>query len=152
MNGTLLFGIGNCGRGDDGLGWAFLDRLKRVSGGNSAQLEYRYQLNVEDAAMIRRAERVIFIDACRGFLPGGFQWTDCAPAADFEFTSHVLAPSSVLHICLELYGRAPPAELLLIQGECWDLGARMSGAAHRRLDDALKSFSLHPLGEPCSVH
>ena len=28
MQGTVIFGIGNEGRSDDGLGWAFLDRLQ----------------------------------------------------------------------------------------------------------------------------
>ena len=28
----LVFGIGNCGRGDDGLGWAFLDRIRHEEG------------------------------------------------------------------------------------------------------------------------
>jgi len=67
---TLLFGIGNSGRSDDGLGWSFLDRIKQETD-FAGQFEYRYQLQVEDAALVRDAERVIFIDSYKGELPGG---------------------------------------------------------------------------------
>lgn len=138
----LLFGIGNCGRGDDGLGWAFLDRLQQGTA-FPGQVEYRYQLQVEDAALVSRAERVIFIDSFKGNLPAGFQWMPCEPSKNFEFTSHVLAPSAVMYLCQDLYGQQPPADLLLIQGDCWDLQTRMSAAAQSRLEMALASFSSH---------
>lgn len=151
MSGVLLFGIGNCGRSDDGLGWAFLDRIQ-LQADFTGQIEYRYQLQVEDAAMVSRADRVIFVDSYQGALPGGFHWAPCNPSREFEFTSHVLAPSAVMYLCQDLYGRVPPAELLLIQGDCWDLDTHMSDAAHQRLEYALESFSLHLQQRPPSVH
>lgn len=151
MSGILLFGIGNCGRSDDGLGWAFLDRVQQQAE-FPGQVEYRYQLQVEDAAMVSRAERVIFVDSYQGALPGGFQWTPCNPSRDFEFTSHVLAPSAVMYLCQDLYGKVPPAELLLIQGDSWDLDTSMSVAAQQRLEKALESFSFHLQQKPPSVH
>mgnify|MGYP001813786768 FL=1 len=151
MSGILLFGIGNCGRSDDGLGWAFLDRIQQQTE-FPGQVEYRYQLQVEDAAMVSRADRVIFVDSYQGALPGGFQWAPCNPSREFEFTSHVLAPSAVMYLCQDLYGRVPPAELLLIQGDCWDLDTRMSVTAQQRLENALESFSFHLQQRPASVH
>ncbi len=136
---TLLFGIGNSGRGDDGLGWAFLDRIQQEAE-FPGQIEYRYQLQVEDAALISRAERVIFIDSYQGELPGGFQWKPCKAAKDFEFTSHVLPPGAVVHYCRDLYGKAPRADLLMIQGSSWGLRIGMSPAAERHLDRALQFF------------
>ena len=44
----LIIGIGNSSRGDDGLGWAFLDTISQMQP-LPGQLEYRYQLVVEDA-------------------------------------------------------------------------------------------------------
>ena len=151
MSGILLFGIGNCGRSDDGLGWAFLDRIQ-LEAEFSGLVEYRYQLQVEDAAMASRADRVIFVDSYQGALPGGFQWAPCNPSREFEFTSHVLAPSAVMYLCQDLYGKVPPAELLLIQGDCWDLDTSMSDAAQLRLENALETFSLHLQHQPPSVH
>ena len=136
---TLLVGIGNSGRSDDGLGWAFLDRIQQEEtfGG---QVEYRYQLQVEDAALIRNREHVIFIDSYRGELANGFQLTRCEPLSEFAFTTHVLPPGAVLSLCQDLYGRVPRADVLMIQGTRWDLHIGMSPEAERRLDEALKFF------------
>ena len=38
----LIIGIGNSGRRDDGLGWAFLEALEDL-GLDSNQMHYRYQ-------------------------------------------------------------------------------------------------------------
>lgn len=136
---TLLFGIGNAGRGDDGLGWAFLDRLRRETS-FSGRFEYRYQLQIEDAALASRAGRIVFVDACARDLPGGFRWRPCTPSPGFEFTTHALPPQAILQLCQELYGRTPCADLLEIQGHCWELGAGLSPDAERTLDQALRFF------------
>ena len=136
---TILFGIGNSGRSDDGLGWAFLDRIQQDSGFRG-RIEYRYQLHVEDAALISRAEHVIFVDSYKGELPDGFQWEPCRPSGDFEFTTHVLPPRAVMYICEDLYGKSPRADVLMIQGSSWDLRIGMSPEAEFHLDRALRFF------------
>jgi hydrogenase maturation protease len=136
---TLLFGIGNSGRSDDGLGWAFLDQIQQDPG-FACRIEYRYQLQVEDAALTSSAERVIFIDSHKGNLPGGFAWKPCKPANDFEFTSHVLPPRAVMYFCQDLYGKTPRADLLMIQGSSWDLRIGMSPEAEQHLEKALRFF------------
>jgi hydrogenase maturation protease len=139
---TLLVGIGNSGRSDDGLGWAFLDRIQQETA-FGGRLEYRYQLQVEDAALISDVEQVIFIDSYRGDLPNGFQLTSCEPSREFAFTSHVLAPEAVLFLCRNLYGKAPRAGALMIQGSSWDLRTDMSAEAERHLECALQFFKSH---------
>ncbi len=136
---ALVIGIGNCGRADDGLGWAFLDRLGSISEFRGA-VEYRYQLQVEDAALIATAEQVVFVDAHRGALPGGVRRETCTPAADFQFSTHALPPRAVLSLCRDLYPRTPPAQLLMIQGERWDLETGLSSTAETHLDRALDRF------------
>lgn len=144
---TFLIGIGNSGRRDDGLGWAFLERAENA-GTFNGRVEYRYQLQVEDAALIRDARRVIFVDACREPLDGGFRLTRCMPSREFEYTSHVLPPQAVLQICLDLYGSAPPAELLLIQGEDWGLGLGLSHPARENLGRAVDFIRTEVSGQP----
>ena len=139
---TLLFGLGNSGRSDDGLAWAFLDQIQK-DGDFPGQLEYRYQLQVEDAALVSQVDHVIFIDSYKGELAGGFQWKPCNPAKDFEFTSHVLPPRAVMHYCLELYGKTPRADLLMIQGVCWDLQIGLSAQAKQNLESALRFYQGH---------
>lgn len=133
---TLFFGIGNSGRSDDGLGWAFLERLQQLDG-FIGQAEFRYQLAVEDAALVARADRVVFIDAYRGQLADGFRWQRCTASENFEFTTHVLPPRAVMHYCSDLYGKAPRADLLMIQGVCWDLAQGLSARGLRNLGHAL---------------
>ena len=145
--GTLVFGIGNSGRSDDGLGWAFLDRLQKETA-LGGQLEYRYQLQVEDAALISGVDRVIFIDSYRGDLPNGFQWTPCEPMKEFAFTTHVLPPGAVLSLCRDLYGKSPRADTLMVQGACWDLQIGMSPEAERHLENALQFFRSYWRGMP----
>jgi len=135
----LLFGIGNSGRSDDGLGWAFLDRIAQETD-FAGQLEYRYQLQVEDAALVRDANRVIFVDSYKGDLPSGFQWKPCEPSEDFQFTTHVLPPRGVMHFCQDLYDRKPRADILMIQGARWDLQLGLSPEAERHLECALLFF------------
>lgn len=135
----LVIGIGNAGRGDDGLGWAFLDRLQEA-GDFAGPCEYRYQLQVEDAELVSRAAQVVFVDACQQTLSRGFELRGCQPRRNFEFSTHALAPEAVLQLCASLYGRAPQAEVLAIEGREWDLGADLSAAARRHLRDALQFF------------
>lgn len=139
---ALLVGIGNSGRSDDGLGWAFLDRIQQEAGFDG-RIEYRYQLQVEDAALIRDVEHVIFVDSYNGELSNGFQLSRCEPVKDFEFTSHVLSPGAVLSLCQDIYGSVPRADVLLIQGEAWDFNIGLSAAAERRLKNALRFFDGH---------
>ena len=135
----LIFGIGNSGRTDDGLGWAFLDRINKDPALRS-QLEYRYQLQVEDAALIRDAENILFVDAYQGRLEGGCSLTPCAASPGFDYTSHVLAPQAVLQICKELYGKVPQANLLLVEGKSWDLQMGLTPQAQTNLEQAFRMF------------
>ena len=136
---TLFFGIGNCSRSDDGLGWAFLDRILHDTD-FQGRAEYRYQLGVEDAALVARANRVVFVDSYRGALDGGFAWQPCEGSGDFEFTSHVLPPRAVMHYCNDLYERHPPADLLMISGERWELDDGLSETARENLERAITFF------------
>jgi len=133
---TLVFGIGNSGRADDGLGWAFLDRL-RAEPGFAAQAEYRFQLQVEDAWLAARFEHVVFVDASHEELPGGFHRAPCTACRAEGFTTHVLPPGAVLHYCHTLYGAAPRAETLALQGYRWDLHEGLSERAEANLAAAL---------------
>tara|TARA_R110002033_G_scaffold157164_1_gene193298 strand:- start:1046 stop:1276 length:231 start_codon:yes stop_codon:yes gene_type:complete len=63
---VIIFGIGNAGRQDDGIGWLFLGFLQNQN--ENINLEYRYQLQIEDAELISHYNRVIFVDATKKIL------------------------------------------------------------------------------------
>jgi len=137
MKNTLLIGIGNKGRGDDGLGWAFADQLK---GDPSLEVIYRYQLQVEDAELISRYPNVWFVDASHKTSPDGFTCEIVRGAGHFSYTTHALHPEAVVQLCQQVFGKHPHAQLLGISGEAFELGHGLSTTARERLEKALKYF------------
>lgn len=136
---TLLIAIGNSARSDDGLGWAFLDKLKE-SYFFEGETTYCYQLQVEDAEMISTFQKVIFVDASEEKLQNGFGWKKTIPQNDFTFTTHALTPEAVLFLCENLYKKTPEAYTLKIQGNHWELKTGLSKSATKNLEKALKHF------------
>ena len=61
----LIYGIGNVGRQDDGLGWAFVDWLQAEGRCSNAEIQKGYQLLLEDAELISNKQRVLFVDATK---------------------------------------------------------------------------------------
>lgn len=142
---SLLVGIGNSGRGDDGLGWAFVETIEK-QGDFLGDTELRYQLQVEDADLIAQYEQVIFVDAFKGNLDQGFSFQPCLPAKQFAFTTHRLAPETVVYLCQELYQKFPEVYLLLINGDKWELEIGLSELGERNLRAALGFFEAEGVG------
>ncbi len=138
-NDTLLFAIGNSGRQDDGLGWAFAEAVEQA-GFFKGKIHYRYQLQVEDAELVSQAGCVIFVDAFKGELPEGFAWRPCEPAPEFHFSTHAISPESILFLSENLFEKTPEAHYLLMQGEAWELEIGLTEAARKRLERALDFF------------
>ena len=136
---AMLIGIGNDGRGDDGLGWAFLKAIEQDEEFRGP-IFYRYQLQIEDAELISHARRVVFVDASHHALPEGYRCQTCEPTHEVEFTSHQLSPQTVLFLCQQLYEEIPFAELLQIEGSSWDLQLGLSAAAKSNLAGAVRFF------------
>lgn len=136
---TLLFAIGNSGRQDDGLGWAFAEAVEQA-GFFKGKIHYRYQLQVEDAELVAQAGYVIFVDAFKGELPCGFDWRPCLPAPEFHFSTHAISPESILFLSENLFEKTPEAHCLLMQGEAWELEIGLTDTARNRLERTLRFF------------
>lgn len=137
MEKILVIGIGNIGRADDGLGWAFLDK---IADDERFDIQYRYQLQVEDAELISNYKRVWFIDASHDVYPEGYKSGVVKPEAQFSYTSHALPPSAIVQLCHEIYGAFPSTFLLGISGKEWGLRNGMSEIAKVRLEKAFEHF------------
>jgi hydrogenase maturation protease len=134
----LLYGYGNPGRQDDGLGVALVEQLEawaaaeRISG---IVCDSNYQLNAEDALAVADSRLVVFIDATReGAEP--FTFRRLAPRATIAFSTHAMAPESVLALSAELYGKSPPAWMLAIRGTEWEPNAPPTASALANLATA----------------
>jgi hydrogenase maturation protease len=133
-----VFGIGNSGRGDDGLGWKFLDLLGKRQ--IPVTTHYRYQLQIEDAELISRFPKIVFIDSSKKDLPEGYSWKRVLPELNGSFTTHLLKPEYILYLCKDLYLKEPAGFILGIQGYHWELGDTISPKASVNLLKALSFF------------
>ena len=138
---TLLIGIGNYGRSDDALGWNFIDTF--ASHDDLFDIEYRYQLQVEDSELISRYEHVIFVDATQATMEDGFSFYKCVPQNTSAFTTHKLEPEMVLWLAQELYSKQPEAHVLAIRGESWELHHGLSEQARENFNKAVAFFMAH---------
>jgi hydrogenase maturation protease len=140
--GTLVLGIGNSGRKDDGLGWKFIDFLKEKAL-DDIDLEYRYQLQIEDAELISHYDRVVFVDATKEPTTDGFYLRPCSRMVLMEMNSHSLHPETVTYLCSTIYGKDPECLILGIEGRQWELQAGLSSEAQRNLERAKRYFVAH---------
>jgi len=138
-NKILLIGIGNCSRGDDGLGWKFADYIqeKVIC---LFDIEYRYQLQVEDAELISRYDTIIFADASHFRLKNGFELKPCKATEHYFYSSHMQSPETILFLTKCLYGKSPKAFTMAISGAEWELKNSIDSEAQKNLQSAIIFF------------
>jgi hydrogenase maturation protease len=115
---VLVYGFGNPGRVDDGLGPALVDELARRAL-PGVTLETDYQLQVEDATLVADHDVVVFADADKACAPP-FALQPLAPAASVEFTTHSVAPAAILALAHEHFGCSTVGYTLGIRGVEFD--------------------------------
>lgn len=136
----LLIGIGNDSRGDDGLGWKFVE-LVEAMGLDFIDHEYRYQLQVEDAALISEYDVVYFVDASYEKMDRGFELRTCVALDEEQVSTHAQSPGAILKLANNLYNKFPEAWILAIGGECWELQTCLSAIAEKNLVEATSFFA-----------
>ena len=155
----LIYGYGNPGRQDDGLGILFAERCGRLFEGRPGfRVETNYQLNIEDAELISGFRQVVFADAAlAGSLPegveveagdeaAGFFFYRLRPAATVSFSTHAMAPESILALCDELFGRVPECRMMRITGQAWEFNADPTDKALENLGRAWEFFRKFSAG------
>ncbi len=146
---ALVYGIGNVGRQDDGLGWAFIDWLEHAALCPQAELLRHYQLHLEDADLISHKQRVLFVDATKDSQVDTFRIERVTPRMDFSFTSHAISVASILATCEQCFARTPDVMLLTIRGYEWELQEGLTPAAKNNLDATRNHLiSISSLTEP----
>ncbi len=140
FNKLLLIGIGNSGRGDDGLGWKFTDLLSEKNY-NWIDLEYRYQLQIEDTELINNYDTIVFVDASHTVLKDGFEIRPCTASNHYFFSSHMQSPETILYLSNDLYNKYPEAYTIAISGSEWELRSSLSAAAEKNLQAAFTFFT-----------
>ena len=141
MAGLLVFGYGNPSRGDDALGPLFLEALQiRLASSPGVDIEFLqdFQLQIEHALDLAGRDRVLFVDAHVG-CPPPFRFERLVPQRDGSYTTHAVSPQALLEVYRRINrDEPPPAYLLSIRGERFDLGDALSRAAESNLESALR--------------
>lgn len=134
----LVYGYGNPGREDDGLGIELVKRLEvwsEQSGLPGIAFDSNYQLNIEDAEVISGKDLVIFADASTEEIDD-FVMTEVTGESDVSFTTHAASPGYILKLCADLFGKYPRVYLLHIKGYQWEFKEGISKRAENNLQKA----------------
>lgn len=137
---VLIYGYGNPGRLDDGLGPAFIEKVSKL-GFDFVDFDANYQLNIEDAASIEGRQLVIFVDSSvEGERP--FIVKKLLPSRIITFTTHHVDPESILALCKDLFGASPNVWLLAIRGYNFGYGEGLSNGGSSNLNRAVDFIKL----------
>jgi hydrogenase maturation protease len=140
----LIYGMGNVGRQDDGLGWAFIDWLEGEAICPAAEICRHYQLHLEDAELISHKKRVLFVDATKDASVKSFTLEPAEPKMDFSFTSHAISVPSIMAVCQQCFDCLPEVYVLAIRGYEWELEMGLTQKAEQNLSDAIAYLSIAP--------
>ena len=134
----LIYGYGNPGRQDDGLGIELTKRLEEWAadkGLEGLEFENNYQLNIEDAEAISDKDLVIFADASEEDIED-FCLSKVDSKAKLSFTTHAASPGYIVKLCKELFNKEPQVLLMHLKGYEWEFREGLSEKAKANLDGA----------------
>lgn len=130
---VLIYGYGNPGRQDDGLGPELVRELRARDLGPCAAFESGYQLQIEDAVLVAQHRVVVFADA-DATGPAPFSLRPIPPDATAAFTTHAVAPQTILALARQHFGPGTAGFALGIRGYAFDgFGEQLSPLAQRNL-------------------
>jgi hydrogenase maturation protease len=137
---VVVFAVGNPSRGDDALGPELYGRLEKwlENEGLAEQFELieDFQLQIEHVLDLQDRQLALFIDAGAN-TPAPFTFQRIAPATGIAHTTHELPPEAVLQVYRQTEGsEPPPAFVLCVSGESFELGEPLSGIASRNAEAA----------------
>ena len=139
---VLIYGYGNPGREDDGLG---IEMVKMVQNWidkhdlGCMATDSNYQLNIEDAEKISLWDIVVFVDASKDEKLHEFICHEVEPSeAKVEFSMHAISPAYVLHLCKDLFKKSPETYVMGIKGYEWDFKEGLSDSAKLNLEQGFQ--------------
>lgn len=141
MKKVLIYGYGNPGRQDDGLGNEFINQLEKWL--EKENLDYietdsNYQLNIEDADAISDKDIVVFVDASEEDIEHYWLEEVNPNDATIEFTMHAVSCSFILDLCNKLYKKHPKTFVLHLKGCEWGFVEELSSEAIENMNKALE--------------
>jgi hydrogenase maturation protease len=140
MKKILVYGYGNPGRQDDGMGVLVADEIEKWAGKqgySNVNVETNYQLNIEDAEIISDKDFVIFVDASMEQIEDIICTKIVPDNSTIEFTMHAVSPAFIVDMCSKMFGKTPDCFLLHIKGYEWELAEGVTQKALVNYEKAL---------------
>ena len=139
---VVILACGNPSRGDDALGPWLLERLQNwlLAAGLDERFELivDFQWQIEHALDLAGRRLALFIDAAQG-TPAPFVLSRLEPADPRIPSSHALPPAALLAVLARLGNQAaPPAFVLAVRGDKFELGDGLSTGARRHAEQAFE--------------
>lgn len=141
---VLILACGNPSRGDDALGPLLAERLQgwleREPAGLATHFELLvdFQLQIEHALDLVGRHLVLFIDAGHE-TPAPFVFRQAQAGEVASHSTHALTPEAVLAVLPRVvHEAAPPAFVLCVRGQSFELGEGLSAAAAAHADCAFE--------------
>lgn len=134
----LIYGYGNIGRQDDGLGvcfaenmekWAFEKEIKNIF------FDTNYQLNIEDSLLMADMDIVLFADASNSGTDFSIKKLEGTKKIS-SFSTHKVSPEFLVFLCEKFYNKFLISYLITIKGSKWGIGQKLSQIAQRNLQNA----------------
>ncbi|HLF96244.1 MAG TPA: hydrogenase maturation protease [Methylococcaceae bacterium] len=134
----LIIAVGNESRGDDALGPLLLREISALAEADGVELLEDYQLQIEHALDMAGRKQVLFVDAGH-HTPAPFVFQRVQPARSPSPSTHALTPGALLSVYEQVERHAPPpAFVLCIRGERFELGESLTPAAERHLEQSVE--------------
>lgn len=139
MADTVIIGYGSTLRSDDGIGYLAAERLMELLGQDKAEVYARQQLTPDLADVLRRYQRVLFIDACADAAPGQIDRRPIVPdGQNWGAFVHEMSPAVLLGCVKETYGQCPEGVLYAIGVESFEIGEGLTATATASLEKVIR--------------
>lgn len=132
----LIYGYGNPGRQDDGLGIVLSEKIETWAKENNypnITIDQNYQLNIEDANYITDYDLVIFLDASVKEIESVLI-EPVVPNLKTDFSMHSVSPAFVLGLSQQIFNKAPDTYQIHIRGYKYDFMEPLSEEAKKNLE------------------
>ena len=149
MTHTLIIGIGNPLRSDDGLGWAVAEQLARDCDAG-CDIHTVHQLTPELAQWMAAANLVVMIDASREGEPGEVRIRPLSPSVrPGRVGTHYTTPEELAALTAVIYGQCPPVVIVTVTGADFSVGEQFSSIVARSIllvSAAVRQVCAHSAG------
>lgn len=150
---VVVFACGNPSRGDDALGPLLLARLREWLAAQALAADFEliddFQLQIEHALDLEGRALALFIDAGQG-TPAPFSFAPATVASAPAPGSHALTPAAVLAVHARIVGAPPPAFVLCVRGDEFELGTGLGAAATAHAEAAFRLLQ-RLVAAPCAA-